>query len=477
MSFTEWIARRFGRTPMARGRSFSVVTQNPSAWAKVRYNSFDVVPSIEAARGDYLLLHPEGYSGVDSALLGFSEALSAAPDADYLFADEFVAGMGVFHKPGWSPSLLLSQPYAAGVVAVRRDLAMSIGGLRSGLGAASSYDFALRATAAASRVVHVPAVLSHRQVKTVVGTQHQDAAAEAASCMGLAAEFERWESGRGYSVSVRPSAKHAITIIVPTRDRLDLIGPCVESVLACDYRHDVRVLIVDNGSVEPATLAQFREWENSAAVSVLRDDAPFDYSALMNKAVAAAETPLVVLLNNDTAVISSDWLDQLVGWMELQDVGAVGAKLYHDDDTIQHAGVVLGIGGVASHGHKGFARSSAGYHDLLHSVRDCSAVTAACMLTRRDVYLELGGMEPDLRVAYNDIDYCLRIRSQGKRVLWTPRSELYHFEGKSRGKDKHGQSRFEREFAFMRDRWSQSLDRDPFYNPNLSLRAVDYRLR
>jgi GT2 family glycosyltransferase len=144
---------------------------------------------------------------------------------------------------------------------------------------------------------------------------------------------------------------------------------------------------------------------------------------------------------------------------------------------VQHAGVLLGVGGVASHGHKNFPRTSAGYHGLLHSVRDVSAVTGACLLTRRDLYLDVGGMKADLRVAYNDVDFCLELRARGHRVVWTPLAELYHFEGKSRGKDKRGQSRFEREIAFVQQRWHAELAADPFYNPNLSTRHVDYRPR
>jgi GT2 family glycosyltransferase len=208
---------------------------------------------------------------------------------------------------------------------------------------------------------------------------------------------------------------------------------------------------------------------------VLRDDSPFDYSALMNRAVAAARTPLVLLLNNDTEVIAPDWLDQLTGWLDLPGVGAVGAKLYFADGTVQHAGVLIGVRGVATHGHKHARRGAAGYHGLLHSVRDVSAVTGACLLTRRDLYLEVGGMEPSLRVAYNDVDFCLKLRARGQRVIWTPLAELYHHEGKSRGKDRRGRARFEREIAFVQQRWSDVIAADPFYNPNLSRRHVDYR--
>jgi GT2 family glycosyltransferase len=212
-------------------------------------------------------------------------------------------------------------------------------------------------------------------------------------------------------------------------------------------------------------------------VRVLADPSPFNYSALMNRAVRAADTPLVALLNNDTEVLAADWLAELAGWLELPSVGAVGGKLYHGDGTIQHAGVVLGIGGVASHGHKGSPGDAPGYHGLLHCVRDTSAITAACMLTRRELFLEAGGFDEQLGVAYNDVDYCLRLRTRGKRIVFTPLAELHHFEGRSRGDDRRGHGRFDREIALMQGRWGAALRSDPFYNPNLSLQATDYRRR
>jgi GT2 family glycosyltransferase len=325
--------------------------------------------------------------------------------------------------------------------------------------------------------VHVPRILATVPLAARLTPGHAAAAARALAALGLDATVAPHAAAPVLRVSVRPRTHTPVTVIVPTRDRLDLLRPCVDSVLRHRGAHDVRVLVVDNGSVEADTLAAFAQWQATGLVDVLRDDRPFDYAALMNAAVAAARTPLVLLLNNDTEVLSPDWLDQLAGWLDLPDVAAVGAKLYHGDGTIQHAGVLVGVGGVASHGHKNFPRDHAGYHGLLHSVRDVSAATAACLLVRRDAWLQVGGMKSELKVAYNDVDFCLELRVRGHRILWTPLAELHHFEGKSRGKDTRGQSRFEQEITFFQARWAAVVAADPFYNPNLSIRHVDYRPR
>jgi GT2 family glycosyltransferase len=325
-------------------------------------------------------------------------------------------------------------------------------------------------------VRHLPVVLGHSGRPEVPGDAHRAAAQRAADAAGLCARVTASSHAPVLQVSVRPKHSATVTVVVPTRDRLELLRPCIDSVLATTGDH-ARVLVVDNGSVQAATLAWFGELRANPRVTVWRDDGPFDYSALMNRAVAATDTEHVLLLNNDTKVIAVDWLAELGGWLELRDVAAVGAKLYYGDDTIQHAGVLVGVGGVASHGHKEFPRTSPGYHGLLHSVRDVSATTGACMLVRRDAYLDAGGMASELRVAYNDVDLCLRLRARGQRIVWTPLAELYHFEGQSRGTDKVRTARFDDEIRYMREHWPRELAADPFYNPNLCDRDIDYRRR
>jgi len=462
--------------PLPGQVSFAVVTADPPSWRRTARGRVTCVADATAARADYVVFHSPGTTPRRHCLHALAAAIDRHPDAAYLFGDAIGPDGVPWHKPGWSPALLLAQPYAADVFAVRRDM---LAGLEpTGVpDAVAAYDLALRVTSRGGHVVHIPQILATTPPSAPLQPGHAEAASRAATALGLLATVTTHPDAPVLRVAVRPRTRASITVIVPTRDRLDLLGPCIEDVVSRRGGHDVRVLIVDNGSVESATLAAFARWRETGLVDVLRDERPFDYAALMNAAVVAATTPLVLLLNNDTRVRNTDWLDQLAGWLELPDVAAVGAKLYQGDGTIQHAGVVLGIGGIAAHGHRGFAANHPGYHGLLHSVRDVSAVTAACLLTRRDAWLAVGGMKPALGIAYNDVDYCLELRSRGSRVLWTPLAELDHLEGASRGHDQSGDDRLEREARFLRGRWGATLSADPFYNPNLSLSHVDYRPR
>jgi O-antigen biosynthesis protein len=452
--------------------TLAVVGQAPTSWTAVGVPS---TPSAAAARAEWLVYVAPGFAPAPDALPALAAALADDAEVDFVFGDELEPD-GHWHKPGWSPALLLAQPYAATCFVVRRALAAELGDAGAATNAAARYDLSLRATAAARRVRHVPAVLGHTAAPMAPSPAHAEAAARAAAAAGLTAQIAPRPGSLALDVSVRPHRPTTVQVLVPTRDRLDLVQPCVDSVLATTG-DEARVLIVDNGSAEPATLAWLAAVAGNPRVTVLRDDRPFDYAALMNRAVAQSTAEHVLLLNNDTRVIAPDWLAQLSGWLAAPGVAAAGAKLYYGDDTVQHAGVLVGVGGVASHGHKGFPRASAGYHGLLHSVRDVSAATGACLLVRRDDYLAVGGMAGELRVAYNDVDLCLRLRARGRRIVWTPRAELHHFEGRSRGTDKVRTQRFEQEIAYMRAHWPRELAGDPFFNPNLSDRHVDYRRR
>ncbi len=463
---------RLPRTP-----TFAFVTSDRAAVRDVAYPAMEVVDDLARATAEFVVFVSPGESVAPDALVVFAERIETAPDADVLYSDEVGGDGDRFHKPDWSPELLLAQPYALRLAAMRRELVTAAGGLRAPADTAAEWDLLLRVTERARRVEHVADLLCRGVRPRRIDDDARRVVTEAAIRRGLRATVARCPHAPVFALSVEPQERPPVTIVVPTRDRLDLVRRCVDSVLArTKYPHFV-VQVVDNGSVEPATIAQFDAWRRDPRVVIRRDDRPFDYAALMNDAVAAVTTPLVLFLNNDTEVIAERWLDEMVGWIERPGIGAVGAKLYYENGTVQHAGVVLGIGGVATHGHKGAPREAPGYHGILHCVRDVSAATGACLLTRRDLFTRLGGFDRDLRVAYNDVDYCLRVRRDGQRVLVTPFAELYHFEGRSRGDDSRGQHRFEREIALMQQRWGPLLQNDPFYNPHLSLRATDYRLR
>jgi GT2 family glycosyltransferase len=273
-----------------------------------------------------------------------------------------------------------------------------------------------------------------------------------------------------------PNPRPHVTIIIPTRDRVDLLARCVDSVVSRSTYAAFDILIVDNGSAEAESKSYLEQVQRQPCVSVVRVDEPFNFSRLNNLAASSARGELLCFLNNDTEVISPGWLEEMVSLAVRQDVGAVGAMLYYPDDTIQHAGVVLGLGGIASHAHRRFPRGAPGNYGRAGLTQTMSAVTAACMVLRKSAFEAVGRFDETLAVAYNDVDLCLRLMTRGFRNVWTPFAELYHFESVSRGDDSHGamRQRFLAESQLMRDRWQPLLDADPYYNPNLTLTKEDF---
>jgi GT2 family glycosyltransferase len=276
-----------------------------------------------------------------------------------------------------------------------------------------------------------------------------------------------------------PRPEPLVTIVIPSRNRADMLARAVDGLLHRTDYPALDVLIVDNGSDEPAALTLLARLRQDARVRVLPAAGPFNYSALNNRAVQEATGALILLLNNDVDVINPDWLREMVSHAIRPGIGAVGAKLLYPDGTIQHGGVTVGVGGVAGHQYLHKARGNIGYFGQLKLVRNVTAVTGACLLLRRQAYLEVGGLdETDLPVAFNDIDLCLKLVQRGYRNLWTPFAELYHAESVSRGSDRVGENaaRYARDVATMRQRWGAVLDHDPYWNPNLSLDAAGISL-
>ncbi|TDH60557.1 glycosyltransferase family 2 protein, partial [Dankookia rubra] len=276
-----------------------------------------------------------------------------------------------------------------------------------------------------------------------------------------------------------PGPPPLASVIVPTRDHPDLLARCAEGVLQDTAYAPLELLVIDNGSTEPATHALLGRLRQDPRVRVLDAPGPFNYAALNNRAVAAARGEVLVLLNNDVAVIEPGWLGEMVAHALRPGIGAVGARLLYADGRVQHGGVVLGVGGVASHYHPFAGREDPGYHGALRLVRRVAAVTAACLAMRRTVFEAVGGLDAEhLAVAFNDVDLCLRIRAAGHAIVWTPHAELYHLESVSRGFDGAPQNRerFAREVAYMRGRWGPALDADPYYSPNFSLQDAGFNL-
>ncbi len=334
----------------------------------------------------------------------------------------------------------------------------------------------LRAALAAGpgRIGHLPALLTEQPA----GAPPPDAADAVTSILaaqGIAAEVRPLPpAGAGWHRVVWPvpAVPPLVSVIVPTRDRATLVAACAEGVLTRTDYPAIEFIVVDNGSEQAETRALFSRLAQDPRVRILPAPGPFNYSTLNNRAAAEARGDILLLLNNDIEVISAGWLRELVSHAVRPDVGAVGAKLLYADHTLQHGGVVTGVGGGADHYRLGVARDDAGYFGSLATVREVAAATGACLALRRSVFEAVGGLdEANLAVAFNDVDLCLRIRASGWRILWTPFAELYHLESASRGQDVTAEKarRFAAELGFLRRRWGETLKRDPFYNPNLEL--------
>jgi GT2 family glycosyltransferase len=270
-----------------------------------------------------------------------------------------------------------------------------------------------------------------------------------------------------------------VSIIIPTRDGLEITRTCVTSVLEKTHYPNYEIIILDNQSQQPETLAWFNEIGQHEKVTIAAYNHPFNYSAINNYGSKIASGELLCLLNNDTEVITPGWLTEMVQHAIRPEIGCVGAKLYYFDNTVQHAGVVLGLWGLAGHSHKNYDRDANGYQHRLCSVQNMSAVTAACLVVRKSIFEQVNGLdENNLTVAFNDVDLCLKVQQAGYRNLWTPYAELYHYESKSRGKEDTPakKQREQQEIAFMQQQWSTQIAADPCYSPNLSRIREDFSI-
>jgi GT2 family glycosyltransferase len=418
------------------------------------------------------------------------EALHSTDPPDLVYSDEDeidvcgVRANPVF-KPDWSPDLLHSVHYIGQLAVWRTELVRRLGGLRPEHGGAAEYDLALRAreTLQPNRIAHIPWVLYHRRRDPASAGGTSAARGRSDAELGaLRAHLEH----RGPPARVRehapgvrrvsfalPRQPPRVSVVIPTRDRVDLLRRCVAGLLGETDYPELELLLVDNASRESTTLGYLHEIGQDPRVRVLAEPGRFNYSRMNNRAARIARGSLLAFLNNDVEIVERGWLRELVGHALRPEVGAVGALLSYASGEIQHAGIILGPGGVASLRHRGRrdpARVS--YDRRPFATRNLSAVTAACMVLRRSVFDEVGGFdETDLAVAFNDVDLCLRIGRRGYRIVWTPHSRLLHHESQSEGPhDRPERSReFQREVLVMQARWERQLRADPFYNPNLSL--------
>jgi GT2 family glycosyltransferase len=451
--------------------------------------------ALALASGEFVVLLDHDDVLPRHALAAVVHELNRRPDADIIYSDEDrldETGLRYdpYFKPDWNPELFYSQNLISHLGVYRTAMVRQVGGFREGFEGSQDYEMALRVIehTQPGRIRHIPLILYHWRAipgSAALDVDQKSYATDAAR-LAVQAHFTR----TGVQATVEPAPRAAyyhriryrlpaprphVTIIIPTKDRVDLLSRCLGSIVSRSTYGTFDIVIVDNGSTEPESHSYFDQVQHDSCVSLQRIDEPFNFSRLNNVAAARARGPLLCFLNNDTEVISADWLEEMVSHAVREGVGAVGAMLYYPNNTMQHAGVVLGLGGIASHAHRGQRRGMPGNYGRAALTQTMSAVTAACMVLRKTAFDAVGGFDETLAVAYNDVDLCLRLGVEGFRNVWTPFAELYHFESISRGDDLQGENRprFLAESQAMRDRWQGLLTADPYYNPNLSLTRAD----
>jgi GT2 family glycosyltransferase len=452
--------------------------------------------ALEMAGGEFVALLDHDDELSDHALYMIAEALNESPDLAMIYSDEDkIDTRGTrfdpWFKTDWNPDLMLSQNVVVHLAAYRRSTLIEAGGFRTGFEGSQDYDTALRVAGRIelSRIKHLPFILYHWRAiegSVALATGEKTYPYEAA-VRAIADHLRR--TGRDAMVSREPHAGYyrvkwplpteppRVTLVVPTRDRADLLRIAIESILAKTDYANFDLLVIDNASTAPDATAYLADLATRKNVRVLRYDAPYSFAALNNWAVRQTDSPLIAFVNNDVEITSPGWLAELVSHALRPDVGAVGAKLYYPNGTIQHAGIVVGIGGLAGHPHVGLPRGELGYFGRAAVTQNFSAVTAACMVVRRDVFADVGGFdEQNFAVAFNDVDLCLRLRRAGYSIVWTPYAELIHHESASLGSAQGGDraEQFERECRNLRARWAGTMLHDPFYNPNLTITGGDF---
>lgn len=452
--------------------------------------------ALKLATGEWVALLDHDDLLAEHALFRVADAINQNPGVRLIYSDEDKINetgrrLDPYFKCDWNTDLFYSHNLVTHLGVYHTDLLHEIGGFRLSMEGAQDYDLALRCVEhiSAKQIHHIPRVLYHWRTHAESTAQSADAKPYAmlAGERALNEHFQRQALnataeliGCGYRVRYAlPDALPLVSLIIPTRNGLHLIKQCVESILKKTTYPNYEILIIDNGSDDLSTLQYFKELQSEPRVRVVRDDRPFNYSALNNAAVKKARGELIGLINNDIEVISPDWLSEMVSHALRPDVGAVGACLWYPNDTLQHGGVILGIGGWAGHAHKGFSKGCFGYVARMALISEFTAVTGACLVVRKELYEKVEGLnESDLQIACNDVDFCLRLREAGYRNIWTPYAELYHHESATRGFEDtpEKQARFAKEVAYMKKRWGNQLLIDPAYSPNLTLDHEDFSL-
>ena len=452
--------------------------------------------AIQMATGEYLaLLDHDDLLEPDVLFETAKKIKEKRADIIYTDEDKISADGKEYFQPHFKPEfnldLLRSNNYICHFFVVRRAIAEKAGGFRQEFDGAQDYDFIFRCVENSKEIVRIPKILYHWR------THRQSTADNPASKLyafeagkraieahlkraGEAAEVFHTKDYGFYRVKYQVEGTPLVSIVIPNKDEISTLKKCLESVWEISTYKNIEILIVENNSEKQETFEYYKKIDGKRNVRVLYWKEAFNYSKINNFGISHAKGEYIICLNNDMEVIAPDWIEELLGHCQRAEVGIAGARLYYPDNTIQHAGVVIGMGGVAGSMFVGMDRRRTGYLHKAGIQQDLSAVTAACMMVKKNVFQEVHGFEEKLAVAFNDVDFCLKVREKGYLVVYDPYAELYHYESKTRGAEdtKEKVKRFQGEIQYMKEKWMTLLKKgDPYYNPNLSLKKWDYSLR
>lgn len=452
--------------------------------------------AIEIATGEWLALLDHDDVLSTDALFWVVDSINNNPEACLIYSDEDkISSKGrrkdPYFKCDWNYSLFLSQNMISHLGVFKTDIVKKIGGFRAGFEGSQDYDLALRfiEKITTKQIIHIPRVLYHWRIhkdstafrinkKPYALTSAKRAILEHLDRQGINASVEILEN-QMYRVKYKLQQNlPLVSIIIPTRNNPDLLRKCIISIRNKTEYKNYEIIVVDNNSDDLQQLNYLKEIQEIPNIKVLSDKRSFNFSAINNKAVESTKGEYICFLNDDTEVISPNWLSEMLSIGIQEKVGAVGAKLLYPDNRLQHGGIILGIGGIGSHSHKNVPLGSQGYFNRAGLIQEFSAVTAACMLISKRIFNKVGGFNEDnLAVSFNDVDLCLKIRELNYRIVWTPFAELYHHESISRGKDDvNTNDRFKKEIDYMNNKWDKWLKNDPAYSLNLTLNTEDFSL-
>lgn len=442
--------------------------------------------ALSIASGDYITLLDNDDVIEKNALYEMVKVLNNDKKIDMIYSDEDKLDLNGKRcepnfKPDWSPDTLMSMNYICHFVMMRKSIIDEIGGFRKGTEGSQDYDLFLRFTERTNNIYHLSKILYHwrmiegstsmaKKFKNYTYTNGKKVLEDTLDRRNIKGFVKEDRNKTFYITEYLYDKEPLISIIIPTRDYASTLETCLKSIYEKTTYKNYEILVMNNNSVEEETFKLFDEYKKNKNFKVIDVNTEFNYSNINNIGVKKAKGDFIVLLNNDTEIITPNWLNIMVGYAMQPHIGAVGPKLFYPDNRIQHAGVILGLGGVASHAYIGTTRHDSGIFGRLNVPYDYSAVTAACLMVEKKKFLEVNGLNEDLKVAYNDVDFNIKLLKKGYYNLFVPQVELYHFESKSRGLDTTTEKykRFLKESEYMYNSWDKEIKNDQFYNPNFS---------